>query len=118
MKMMILGTAALIVLGCAAATTESPADRAIAHWEGRPISEVIASWGAPSAERTEGDLRLYMYEASHYDEKYYPVNLYSGKRPRFPYGSEGLACRGLFEVNEQGVVTRAFWQGYECHFLP
>lgn len=108
----------LPLVACAPPQAETPADRAIAYWEGRSINEVIGAWGAPTAEKVEDNRHLYVWEASHYDQRYYPANLYSADRVSIRRGREELACKGVFDVDEMGVVTKADWQGYECHFLP
>ncbi len=113
---MLIGLA--LLAGCAAAPVETPADRAITYWVGHPIDEVIGAWGPPAEEQTVEDRHLYLWLATHYGRSTYPANL-DPNRP-LPFGKtpEELACKGVFEVDTQGIVTAADWQGYECHYLP
>jgi len=112
----------LIALGllaaCAAPPTQTPADKAINHWLGHPIAEVIAAWGAPLEELGADGQQLYVWPATQYGRSYYPANL--DPRQPLPFGNtpEELACRGVLEVDDEGIVTAAEWQGYECHYLP
>lgn len=118
MKALLFLAAVVTLAGCAAPRAESPADQAIAAWMGRPIEAVIASWGPPSEETFEGARHLYLWEASHYDRRFYPGSLPAvGHFPSL--GGRGeIACKGVFSVDETGRVVEAQWQGYECHFLP
>lgn len=114
MKTILLLSAVAVLFGCAPHRPESRADQAMAAWVGRPIDAAIAAWGPPTEERV-GELgHLYLWEASHYDRRYYPANL-PADTPS-PYGD--LACRAVFEVDGEGEVTGAAWRGHECRFLP
>jgi len=112
----------LIVLGlmaaCTPAPTSTPAEEAITHWLGHPIAEVIAAWGAPQEERSDDGRQLYVWPATHYGRSFYPANLDPDQRLPFGQTPEELACRGVLEVDGEGIVTAAEWQGYECHHLP
>lgn len=123
MKRLLLLLAAALLAGCAAPAleqpaTETPADRAIAHWVGRPVAEAIGAWGQPIEEMGKDGRRLYIWPATHYGRSYYPANLDPAQPLPFGKTPEELACRGVMEVDEQGIVTRAEWVGYECHYLP
>ncbi len=96
---------------------QSPADQAIGHWVGRPVTEAIAAWGPPRGESVEDGRHLYRWNATQYGRSYYPSNL--DPKP-LPYGKtpQELACQGVMEVDGDGIVRRAEWEGYECHYLP
>lgn len=114
MKKFLFLTTVAVLFGCAPPGAESPADQAMAAWLGRPIDAVIAAWGAPTEELVDPFRHLYIWEASHYDRRYYPANMPADG----PSPYTDLACRGVFEVDGEGKVTGAAWQGYECRFLP
>jgi len=106
---------ALLVTGCATtAATEYPPDRAIGYWVGHPIEDVVAAWGGATEERIEGERHLYIWKASHYDSRYYPANLQEKRIYPYPGGREEIACKGVLEVNAEGKVVRAEWEGAEC----
>jgi len=83
----------LILLGllaaCAAPPAQTPAERAIAHWLGHPIAEVVAAWGPPAEERSDGGRQLYVWPATQYGRSYYPANL-DPNQP-LPFGKTGGA---------------------------
>jgi hypothetical protein len=111
---MLLVVAALLA-GCAAGAPvpQTPPDRAIGHWLGHPVAEVIDAWGAPSGEAVEAGRRRYFWSATRYGRSYYPANL--DPRPlSFGITPQELACRAEMEVDAAGIVTRAEWVGEEC----
>ena len=108
----------LALAACVTPQTKPPAEQAIAYWQGRSIDDVIAAWGPPTDEKIAENSHLYIWEASHYDQRYYPANLDPSGQAPFRRDREELACKGVFDVDEEGMVTKADWQGYECHFLP
>ena len=109
----------LPLAGCLPPDPEtSPADEAIARWVGQPVERVIASWGEPLEKRQEEGRTVYVWPASHYDSRYYPANLPPTNRPLSVPAGEELSCKGVVVADEEGIVTRAEWQGYECTFLP
>lgn len=107
-----------LVAGCVAQPAETPADRAIAYWLGRPLDEVIAAWGVPAEEQTTEGRHRYLWSATHYGRSYYPANFYPAASLPFGKTPEQLACKGVMEVDERGIVTAASWEGHECHYLP
>lgn len=117
MKRRGLLLALVLLAGCAAAPVETPAERAIAYWVGHPLDEVIGAWGPPAGEMTEEGRHLYLWSATHYGRSYYPANLY-GQPLAYGRTPQELACKGVLEVDERGIVIRAGWEGYECHNLP
>lgn len=117
MKRWGLLLALLLLAGCVAQPAQTPADRAITYWLGRPLDEVIGAWGPPTEEMTEEGRHRYLWSATHYGRSYYPANLYGQPLP-FGRAPQELACKGVLEVDERGIVTAASWEGYECHYLP
>ena len=106
---------AFLLAGCVMApASEYPPDRAIGHWIGHPIEDVIAAWGKPTREEPNEEGHLYVWMASQYDKRYYPVNLQEKKI--FPYleGRDEISCKGVLEVDDEGRVVRAAWEGDEC----
>lgn len=118
MKRRGLLPALLLLAGCVVQPAETPADRAITYWVGRPLDEVIAAWGEPAEEQTREGHHHYVWPATHYGRSYYPANLYPADALPFGKTPEQLACKGVLEVDERGIVTAASWEGYECHYLP
>jgi len=107
----------LLLVSCAAPQVPSPADRAVERWRGKPIARVIDSWGAPSEKLETAEGEVYSWEASAYQSSNIPANLAPGTT--YAYGPRReLNCRAVFEVDNDGIVTRAEWQGYECYGLP
>lgn len=104
--------------GCAAAPVETPAERAITYWVGHPLDEVIGAWGPPAEEQTVDGRHLYLWVPTHYGRSYYPANLDPAQALPFGKTPEELICKGVLEVDEQGMVIAADWEGYECHYLP
>lgn len=118
MKRWVVLALLLAAAGCAPAPQAYPPEQAIGYWVGRPIEEVIAAWGPPAEERITTEEHLFLYEASHYTERFYPVNIDREGQSPFRMKREELACMGVFEVDASGTVIRAEWEGYECHYLP
>jgi len=118
MKRGVLLIALGLLSACASTPVQTPAERAITHWVGHPIAEVIAAWGTPAEERDADGQKLYVWLATQYGRSYYPANLDPAQPLPFGKTPEELACKGVLEVDGNGIVTAADWQGYECHYLP
>lgn len=119
MRYLHLTLLTLLLAGCVTTTaSEYPPDKAIGHWIGRPINDVVAAWGKPTEERVEAEKHLYIWTASHYDSRYYPANLQ--EKEIYPHlgGRDEISCKGVFEVNDEGRVVRAAWEGAECDLFP
>lgn len=106
------------LLACAPPQEKLPGDRAIAVWVGQPIAAVVSAWGEPGEIRQQSDVTLYVYQATQYRPSSGAANL-PPETTTYAYRNRAhLACRGVFFVDDQGLVIDAEWRGYECWAMP
>jgi len=109
---------AVLLAGCLARSADIPPNFDLQGWIGRPVADVIATWGAPTriAEGPAG--RTFTWVATQYGERSLPANRVPSGGPDDRGVLENLRCRAVFATGPDGVVTGAEWRGGECWGRP
>lgn len=97
----------VVILGVTGGCANRAMDHAVASWQDKPASAVIADWGQPSEELRVSGKHLLLWNV--FDGKL----AQSGQKKPLP-GSAGLNCVRLLEVAENGRIVSGTWDGNDC----
>jgi hypothetical protein len=111
---------ALIALLVGCATSPETVRKEMASWEGRPVKELIASWGMPDRQQTFEGKRYYtwVYRTTQGVVAVPDMSTNSNMGPTRGMGQHmtgGPAyCDRVAQVNDEGVVEHVTWEGNSC----
>ena len=89
--------------------------RELAMWRGEPVSDFLASWGAPDAE-TEADGRRVLTWVRERSSSYggSPIRRNGRVVGHTPVRPLTLACRTHVEVDAAGLIVWTWAEGNDC----
>lgn len=105
----------LLLAGCTALPVPPAPEAELARWVGRPLADLVATWGAAEQEAVENGERVLFWPATRYGRHYFPANL----DPVYPATSAGTVadyrCRAAVVVDADATIRVAEWRGVECY---
>lgn len=115
----LLVLAGLVLLaGCLSPPPTPPPNLDLSRWIGHPVSEVFATWGAPTRHAVIPSGQRYTWLATSFGERTLPANLGSQGGPDDRRALEQFRCRAVIETAPEGTITAARWAGQECGATP
>lgn len=104
----------VVVCGCAAAPAGSARSEGLERWVGRPLDDLVNTWGAPPLQAEAEGLRVFSWPATRFGQRSLPANL----APVYPATVAGTLedyrCRAAVTVDDSDRIVAAEWRGDEC----
>lgn len=116
--MKLVGKAWVLVLlflgSCATAPVVDVRNEGLERWVGHPLSDLVATWGAPATEAHEEGNHVFFWPATRYGQRTLPANLAPGNTDTVFGTLEDYRCRAAVVVDAEETIVAATWRGEEC----